>query len=74
MQLGEVALSLPSIVDRQGIARILPVALGRAERRALEGSSEAVRGHIASLSQTIPISCHTAKQSRDVSHQKGPLR
>jgi len=55
MQLGEVSLSLPSIVDRHGIARVLPVALNPSEQRALEASAEVVRGHIASLSQTIPI-------------------
>jgi L-lactate dehydrogenase len=55
MQLGEVSLSLPSIVDRHGIARVLPVALNRSERRALEASAEVVRRHIASLSHTIPI-------------------
>jgi L-lactate dehydrogenase len=55
MQLGEVSLSLPSIVDRHGIARVLPVALNSAERRALETSADVVRGHIASLSETIPI-------------------
>jgi L-lactate dehydrogenase len=36
MQLGEVSLSLPSIVDRHGIARVLPVALNSSEWRALE--------------------------------------
>jgi L-lactate dehydrogenase len=55
MQLGEVSLSLPSIVDRHGITRVLPVALNRSERRALEVSAEVVRRNIASLSQTIPI-------------------
>jgi len=55
MQLGEVALSLPSIVDRRGISRVLPVALNRSERGALEASAQVVTGHIASLSQTIPI-------------------
>jgi L-lactate dehydrogenase len=55
MQLGDVALSLPSIVDRHGITRVLPVALSRSERRALEASAEVVRRNIASLSQTIPI-------------------
>jgi malate/lactate dehydrogenase len=55
MQLGEVALSLPSMVDRHGIMHVLPVALSRSERRALEAPAEVVRGHIASLSQTIPI-------------------
>jgi L-lactate dehydrogenase len=55
MQLGEVALSLPSIVDRHGVTRVLPVALDRSERRALEASAEVVRGTIASLFQTIPL-------------------
>lgn len=55
MQLGDVSLSLPSILDRHGIARVLPVALNSAERRALGRSAEVVRGHIASLSETIPI-------------------
>ena len=55
MQLGEVSLSLPSIIDRHGIARVLPVALDRSERRALEASAEVVRGHIATLFQTMPI-------------------
>ena len=62
MKLGEVSLSLPSIVDRRGITRVLPVALDRSERNALEASAEVVRKQIASLSETIPISCHTAKQ------------
>jgi len=55
MQLGEVSLSLPSIVDRHGITRVLPVALNPSERRALEASAEVVRRNIVSLSQTIPI-------------------
>jgi hypothetical protein len=55
MQLGDVALSLPSIVDRHGITRVLPVALNHSERKALEASAEVVRRNIASLSQTIPI-------------------
>jgi L-lactate dehydrogenase len=55
MQLGEVSLSLPSIVDRHGIARVLSVVLNSSERKALEASADVVRGHIASLSQTMPI-------------------
>ena len=62
MQLGEVSLSLPSIVDRHGIRRALPVALNSSEWRALEASAEVVRRNIASLSQAIPISKQT--QSR----------
>jgi L-lactate dehydrogenase len=55
MQLGEVSLSLPSIVDRHGIARVLLVALDSSERKALEASAEVVKSNIAILSQTIPI-------------------
>ena len=55
MQLGEVALSLPSIVDRRGVARVLPVALDPSERRALEGSAELVRRNIARLAETIAM-------------------
>jgi L-lactate dehydrogenase len=66
MQLGDVALSLPSIVNRHGIARVLPVALNSAERRALETSADVVRGNIASLSETIPISAgrHSPERCR----------
>ena len=55
LQLGEVALSLPSIVNRHGIARVLPVALDDSEWQALEASVEVVKGNIATLSQTIPV-------------------
>jgi L-lactate dehydrogenase len=66
MQLGDVALSLPSIVNRHGIARVLPVALNSAERRALETSADVVRGNIASLSETIPIAAgrHSPERCR----------
>ena len=43
MQLGEVALSLPSMVDRHGIMHVLPVALSRSEQRTLEASAEVVQ-------------------------------
>jgi L-lactate dehydrogenase len=54
MHLGELCLSLPTIIDRR-VARVLPVALNQSERKALEVSAEVVRRNIASLSQTIPI-------------------
>jgi L-lactate dehydrogenase len=54
MHLGDVSLSLPSIIDRQGVARVLPVALNSSERAALEASAEAVKRGIAALSQMIP--------------------
>jgi L-lactate dehydrogenase len=55
MGLGEVSLSLPSVVNRHGIARVLSVALNSSERKALEASAEVVRRQIATLAQTTPI-------------------
>jgi L-lactate dehydrogenase len=55
MELGEVSLSLPSIVNRHGIARVLSVALNSSERKALEASAEVVRRQITTLAQTTPI-------------------
>ena len=55
MHLGQVSLSLPSIIDRQGVARVLPVALNNSERVALEASAEAVKRGIGALSQMIAI-------------------
>jgi L-lactate dehydrogenase len=49
MGLGEVTLSLPAIVNRDGIARVLPVPLDEAERQALRASAETLKQHIASL-------------------------
>jgi L-lactate dehydrogenase len=55
MNLGNVCLSLPSSIDRQGVARVHPVALNSAERAALAASAEAVKTGIAMLSHMIPI-------------------
>ena len=68
MHLGELSLSLPAIIDRQGVVRVLPVALNPSERKALEASAEVVRRNIASLSETIPIpstdvECRTSRSS-----------
>jgi len=54
LHLGEVSLSLPSIVNRYGVERVLPVALNGAEQKALEASAEAVKRNIATLFQTLP--------------------
>lgn len=43
--LGEVSLSLPAIINRQGIARVLPIPLSADERRALEASAEILKEH-----------------------------
>lgn len=55
MHLGDVSLSLPSIIDRHGVARVLPVALNSSERAALEVSAEVVKRSIVALSQIIPM-------------------
>jgi L-lactate dehydrogenase len=47
--LGEVSLSLPAIVNREGIARVLSIPLSDSERQALRLSAETLKGHIASL-------------------------
>lgn len=49
MGLGEVSLSLPAIINRSGIARVLPIPLNQAERQALDASAEVLKQHIASL-------------------------
>jgi L-lactate dehydrogenase len=55
MELGDVCLSLPSIVSRGGNARVLPVSLDSAERKALEASAEVIKKNVAALAETIPI-------------------
>jgi L-lactate dehydrogenase len=47
--LGEVFFSLPAIVNRDGVARVLSIPLNPSEQEALEASAEAVKQHIAAL-------------------------
>jgi len=49
MKLGEVSLSLPTIITRNGLARVLTIPLDASERRSLETSAETLRRHIATL-------------------------
>jgi len=53
--LGDVSLSLPSIVDRNGVARVLSVPLSSCERNALEASAEVIKRGIAVLFETEPM-------------------
>jgi L-lactate dehydrogenase len=53
--LGDVSLSLPSIVDRNGVARVLSVPLSSCERKALEASAEVIKRGIAVLFETEPM-------------------
>ena len=55
MQLGEVSLSMPAIINRDGVARVLSIPLNASERRALAASAETLKGHIALLDSSISI-------------------
>jgi L-lactate dehydrogenase len=47
--LSEVCISLPSIVNQQGIAQVLELPLAEEERFALDSSAQTVREAIESL-------------------------
>jgi L-lactate dehydrogenase len=49
LQLGSVSLSLPTIISRHGIDRVLSIPLNASEQRALQASAEALKQYIASL-------------------------
>jgi L-lactate dehydrogenase len=51
--LGEVSLSLPSIINRDGVARVLSIPLDQAEKQALHQSADVVKQHIATLDLTV---------------------
>ena len=53
MQLGEVSLSLPAVINRDGIARVLSIPLNASERNALEASARILKEHIARLDSSI---------------------
>ena len=50
MKLGDVSLSLPSVITREGVAKVLNVPLSTGERGALEASAETLKQHLAVLS------------------------
>ena len=49
MGLGTVCLSLPSIINRNGVARVLPISLNDTERQGLEASAQILKQHLALL-------------------------
>jgi len=49
MGLGEESLSLPTIISRDGVARVVSIPLNAAERQALEASADTLKQHIATL-------------------------
>jgi L-lactate dehydrogenase len=53
LQLGEVSLSLPAIINRDGVARVLPISLSPSERKARENSAEILKRQIATTIREI---------------------
>jgi L-lactate dehydrogenase len=49
MGLGEVSLSLPSVVTRDGVGRVVSIPLNASERQALETSAGVLRQYVATL-------------------------
>jgi L-lactate dehydrogenase len=49
LKLGSVSLSLPTIISRSGIYRVLSIPLSASEERALQASAEALKRYIGSL-------------------------
>jgi L-lactate dehydrogenase len=49
MKLGQVSLSVPAIVGREGVHRVLPLRLSGEEDRALRRSARIVKRHISTL-------------------------
>lgn len=70
MQLGEVSLSLPAIINRDGVARVLPIPFNAFERRALEASAAILKRYIARLD---PIST-TVREDETVHYQVRSLQ
>ena len=49
MGLGEVSLSLPAVIGREGITRVLSVPLNASERKALGASAQTLKDYISAL-------------------------
>lgn len=49
LQLGSVSLSLPTIIGRYGVDRVLSIPLNASEQQALQGSAEALKRYIDAL-------------------------
>jgi L-lactate dehydrogenase len=57
LNLGEVCLSLPATINRNGVGHLLSIPLNEAEQRALKASAEALKGYIDLLddSKAVPV-------------------
>jgi len=45
--LGAVCLSLPSVINREGVSRVLHISLNDTEKQALQASAEILQQHLA---------------------------
>jgi hypothetical protein len=70
MQLGQVSLSLPAVINREGIARVPSIPLSASERQALETSAEILKKHIA---LTGHLGLHDRARGRDFSLPSVPV-
>jgi L-lactate dehydrogenase len=52
MQLGDVCLSLPAVIAREGVVRVLPLPTNAAEAAALRASAAVLKQHIESVPPT----------------------
>jgi L-lactate dehydrogenase len=53
MDLGEVSLSLPAVINRDGVVRVLPIQLSSSERHALKASAKVLKDHVAAVDGSI---------------------
>ncbi|MFZ1907372.1 MAG: L-lactate dehydrogenase [Steroidobacteraceae bacterium] len=53
MGLGQVSLSVPAIIGREGVQRVLPIRLSDEEDRALRRSAHILERHIATLDLSV---------------------
>ena len=61
MGLGQVSLSLPAIIHRDGVARVLSIPLSPSERQALERSAKLLKEQIGLLDGSLSLSTHDSK-------------
>jgi L-lactate dehydrogenase len=72
LELGEVCLSLPAIVGRAGIDRVIPPILAPDEERALKASAAIIRQYIGGIGSLA--SAEFAGATRSQLHQCGENR
>jgi L-lactate dehydrogenase len=54
MAFGEVCLSLPAVINRGGVSRVLSIPLDQQEQAALRASADVLKRHIAMVENFKP--------------------